>query len=101
MEHGPSSVTGVSPVAADISASLGIDHLTCQLGPGVRYRYLHRGRVLHRIATHPFGFLFSNYLTPGGRLRLLTEPLVPVKVDDGEETVRRLSSSTSFLKQLT
>lgn len=92
MEHGPSSITGASPIAAEVSASLGIDHLISRLGPGVRYRYLHRGRALHRIATHPFGFLFSNYLTPCGRLRLLGEPLVPVKVDDGEETITEFVS---------
>lgn len=92
MEHGPSSITGASPIAAEVSALLGIDHQTCQLGPGVRYRYLRRGRALHGIATHPFGFLFSNYLTPFGRLRLLRESLVPVKVDEGEETITEFVS---------
>lgn len=91
MEHGPSSIAGSSPLAAEISGSLGLDHLSCPLGPGVRYRYLHRRRALHRIATHPFGFLFSNYLTPAGRLRLLAEPLVPVKSDPGEETIAQFA----------
>jgi oxygen-dependent protoporphyrinogen oxidase len=92
MEHGPSSITGASPISAEVSASLGIDHLTCQLGTGVRHRYLHRGRVLHRIATHPCGFLLSDYLSLGGRLRLLAEPLLPVKLDDREETVAEFVS---------
>jgi oxygen-dependent protoporphyrinogen oxidase len=92
MEHGPSSITASSTLAAEVSALLGIDHLTCQLGPGVRYRYLRRDRLLHRIATHPFGFLFSNYLTPAARLRLLAEPLVPVKADGGEETIAEFTS---------
>ncbi len=76
MEHGPSSVNAASPATA-LSGTLGIDGLRCDLGPHVCYRYLTGGGRLHQVATHPFGFLSSSYLSPRARLRLLTEPLVP------------------------
>jgi oxygen-dependent protoporphyrinogen oxidase len=87
MEHGPSSVNGAAAVAAEMSRSLGLDPLRCGLGPGVRYRYLVRDGRARRIATHPFGFLVSDYLSTAARLRLLTEVLVPPRGRGGEETV--------------
>ncbi len=87
MEHGPSSVTTTSPAAEELSRRLDLDHLKCDLGAGVRYRYLYGDGAIHPIATHPFGMLLTNYLSPKARLRLLVEPLVPVKADREEETV--------------
>ena len=85
MEHGPSSVNAASPVADDLSRRVGIDALRCELGSGVRYRYLVRAGTLYRIPIHPFGFLASPYLTIGGRLRMMAEPLVPpLRIDAGE-----------------
>ncbi len=77
MEHGPSSVNAASSAAAEFSVALGLDPLRCGLGPGVRYRYLTGSGGLHRISTHPLGFLWSNYLSPGARLRVLAEPAIP------------------------
>lgn len=87
MEHGPSSMNGSVAAAVAFQHELGIDKLRCNLGSGVRYRYLLRAGRLHGIATHPLGFLVSGYLTPGARWRLLAEPFVPVKRDAGEESV--------------
>ncbi|MFQ6019098.1 MAG: FAD-dependent oxidoreductase, partial [Kiloniellaceae bacterium] len=87
MEHGPSSVAAASPVAAALSKSFGLDGLRCALGSGVRYRYLARAGGLHRIATHPLGFLTSDYLSLGARLRMLAEILVPANGSREEETV--------------
>jgi oxygen-dependent protoporphyrinogen oxidase len=92
MEHGPNSVTAASPAAAGLSRCLGLDHLKCHLGDDVRYRYLYGGGAIHRIATHPFGMLFSDFLSPKARLRLLAEPLVPVKAGGEEETVAAFMS---------
>jgi oxygen-dependent protoporphyrinogen oxidase len=77
MEHGPSSVNAASCAAAEFSTSLGLDPLVCGLGSEVRYRYLTGRDGLHRISTHPLGFLLSNYLSPGARLRVLAEPAIP------------------------
>lgn len=87
MEHGPSSVNGAGCEAAALARTLGLDTLRCPLGAGVRYRYLTRDGRLYRIGTHPLGFVLSDYLSLGGRLRLVAEILVPTKRDDGDESV--------------
>ncbi|MFQ5774495.1 MAG: protoporphyrinogen oxidase [Kiloniellaceae bacterium] len=89
MEHGPSSVNAAAPVAAALSRSLGLDGLRCDLGSGVRYRYLTGEAGLRRISTHPLGFLFSDHLSLQARIRLLAEPFVPPNRGDEEETVAR------------
>ena len=87
MEHGPSTVTAAIPDAARLSKSAGLDERRCDLGPEVRYRYLAGAGRLHRIATHPLGFLTSGYLSPLARLRLVAEMLVPRGSGEAEETV--------------
>jgi oxygen-dependent protoporphyrinogen oxidase len=87
MEHGPSTVTAAIPDAARLAQSAGLDDRRCDLGPDVRYRYLAGGGRLHRISTHPLGFLTSGYLSPLARLRLMAEMLVPRGSAIAEETV--------------
>ena len=87
MEHGPSSVSAASADAEALSTALGLDGLRRELGSAARYRYLVRGGALHAIATHPFAFLTSGYLSLGGRLRLMAEGLVRAKRADDDETV--------------
>jgi oxygen-dependent protoporphyrinogen oxidase len=87
MEHGPSSVVAVSGRETELSEALQINHQRCELGPQVRYRYLHIGAGLHRIATHPLGFILSDCLSPLARLRHLPEPPVGSRKADRAETV--------------
>jgi oxygen-dependent protoporphyrinogen oxidase len=87
MEHGPSTVNATSSPATELSRSLGLDPVRCELGAGVRHRYLTRAGRIHRIAAHPFGFLLSDYLSRGARLRMLAEALVPPRRGGDEETV--------------
>lgn len=87
MEHGPSSVNAAVVEAETLSRSLGLDSWRCELGPGVRHRYLLRDHMLHRIQTHPLGFATSDYLPPLARLRMMGEFLVSPKRDGQEETV--------------
>ena len=87
MEHGPSSLNAAGTEAETLSRSLGLDGSRCELGPGVRHRYLLRNRSLHRIRTHPLGFATSSYLPPLARLRIVGEFLVPPRRDGQEETV--------------
>ncbi|MFQ5784280.1 MAG: protoporphyrinogen oxidase [Alphaproteobacteria bacterium] len=87
MEHGPSSVNGAAPVAVDLARALGLDTDRCELGAGVRYRYLVRDGGLHRIPIHAFGFLTSSYLSFGARVRVAVEALVPARRGPTDETV--------------
>ncbi|MDP6567403.1 MAG: protoporphyrinogen oxidase [Alphaproteobacteria bacterium] len=86
MEHGPSAINATLPHAAELSAALGIEDEVVDLGDAVRRRYIVDGG-LRGIAVHPFGILTSRLLTPLGRLRLLAEPLLPRRRDEGDETV--------------
>ncbi|MHA1567744.1 MAG: protoporphyrinogen oxidase [Alphaproteobacteria bacterium] len=87
MEHGPSSFNAAAVEAVTLSRSVGLENMRCELGAGVRYRYLLRDSHLHRIRTHPLGFAASGYLSVPARLRLMGEFLVPAKRDGQEETV--------------
>ena len=87
MEHGPSTVNAMSDAANAFSSELGLDGERCVLGGRVKKRYLVANDALSGIATHPFGFLTSNYLSLGARLRLVGEVAIPRRTETGEETV--------------
>ncbi len=87
MEHGPSSLNAGSPVALQASHKLGLDAKRCDLGAGVRQRYLVRDGRLHGISVRPLGLFASNYLSLAGRTRLLIEPLVPARRGGADESV--------------
>lgn len=87
IEHGPSSLNAASAEVAAYARDLGLDHGRCELGDGVRRRYLEREGRLHGIPVHAMGFMISDYLSLGARLRLLGEPLVARRSDAGTESV--------------
>jgi len=87
MEHGPSTMNAYVPAAGAVSTELGLDGWRCDLGTGVRRRYLVSGGRLAGISTGAFGFLTAGYLSPLAKLRVLAEFLMPHKDDNGEESV--------------
>ena len=87
MEHGPSTIASDSIVANEFSGRLGLDDRRCELGDGVRRRYLVRDDALCGIPADALGFLRSDYLSRKARLRLLAEMLVPRGRGEHEETV--------------
>jgi oxygen-dependent protoporphyrinogen oxidase len=87
MEHGPSAMSTLFPVASEFSDELGLDDQRCDLGVGVRRRYLVGDGRLRGISIHPAGFLLSDYLSLTARMRLMAEFLVPRRADGAEETV--------------
>ncbi|MEK7246405.1 MAG: protoporphyrinogen oxidase, partial [Pseudomonadota bacterium] len=93
MEHGPSTVNADSPAAVGLSRELGLEGQRCALGDGVRRRYLVSRGALRGIPVHPLGFLCSDYLSLGARLRLMAEVIVPRRRDtEAEETVSAFSA---------
>ncbi len=89
MEHGPSTVASSSLAARELSRALDLDRGRCELGPGVRQRYLVGEGRLRGIPVHPLGFLLSDYLSLKARLRLLAEALIPGGGAGDEESVAR------------
>lgn len=87
MEHGPSTMNAHLPVSNEISRQLGLDGQRCDLGEGVRNRYLVAGGKLAGISTGVLGFLTANYLSPLAKLRILAEFLVPHGSNQADETV--------------
>lgn len=87
MEHGPSTVNAATGEALDFSRELGLDGMRCELGDGVRRRYLVNDGALNAISIHPFGFLTSGYLSLPGRLRMMAEITMPRRRGGEEETV--------------
>lgn len=87
MEHGPSAVNTLFPISGEFSRDLGLDGQRCDLGAGVRQRYLVGDGRLRGIPIHPAGFLLSDYLSLAARLRLMAEMFVSRRGDGEEETV--------------
>lgn len=85
MEHGPSTVNARSQAACDLSQDLGLGAERCDLGAGIRRRYLVDGGRLRGISAHPMGFLLSGYLSFAGRARLVAEVAVPRRRARGAE----------------
>jgi protoporphyrinogen/coproporphyrinogen III oxidase len=84
MEHGPSTMNAHVPAAGDFSRELGLIDAQCELGAGIRRRYLVAGGKLAPIGMGPLGFLTSDYLSLGARLRILADFLMPQGYDDDE-----------------
>jgi protoporphyrinogen/coproporphyrinogen III oxidase len=89
MEHGPSTVAGNSDEAMALSKAMGLDTNLCHLGDGIEQRYLLKDGILHGIPLGPLGFVRSGYLSIGGRLRMMAEPLLRRRpqIDGDPETV--------------
>lgn len=87
MEHGPTTLDGRAEAAIALSRDAGLDDLRCEMGAGVRYRYLVRDGSLCRIPIHPAGFLTAPYLSLGARLRFMSEVLIPPHRCGEDETV--------------
>lgn len=87
MEHGPSTMNAHIPIADEISRELDLDGLRCDLGEGIRQRYLVSGGQLAGIPVGPFGLLTADYLSLKAKFRLLADLLLPHRSDGAEETI--------------
>ncbi|MBT3553311.1 MAG: protoporphyrinogen oxidase [Rhodospirillaceae bacterium] len=92
MEHGPSTVNALSSAALGLSARVALTNEQCELGAGVKRRYLVGDGELQGIPAHPLGFLASDYLSVKGRLRLMMEFMVPRYRSEREESIADFSA---------
>lgn len=77
IEHGPNSIVGPAPVADGLIERLGLAPDRVERQEVARQRYLVRRGRPWALGLSPAALLFSSYLSPVARLRLLAEPLVP------------------------
>ncbi len=87
MELGPTTMNAALPGMSERLDELNLNTGRLPLGPRVKKRYLADQGRLSGISTNPAGFLLSNYLTLGGRARMMAELLVPRRKDGAEESV--------------
>ncbi|NKB59817.1 MAG: protoporphyrinogen oxidase [Alphaproteobacteria bacterium] len=92
MEHGPSTMNAHIAAAGQFSTSLGLDDRRCDLGAGIRNRYLVADGKLAAIPVGPFGLLTAGYLSPVAKTRLLADLLLPHRSDGEDETIMAFCS---------
>ncbi|MBT5110763.1 MAG: protoporphyrinogen oxidase [Rhodospirillaceae bacterium] len=92
MEHGPSTMNAHIPAAGKASTDLGLDDQRCDLGSGVRHRYLVDDGTLAAIPVGPFGLMTAKYLSPIAKIRLLADLLLPHRSDGEDESVMAFCS---------
>jgi oxygen-dependent protoporphyrinogen oxidase len=86
MEGGPESFVTRKPEAWDLCHELGIgERLVGTTGSGKNY-VLHNGRS-QPVPTNPIAFIKTPLLTASGKLRLLKEPFIPPRSDNGDESL--------------
>lgn len=84
IEHGPNGIVGPAQAADGLIERLGLARSRVERQQAARRRYLVRGGRPWALGLSPAALLFSSYLSLGGRLRLIAEPLVPRGGHDGE-----------------
>ncbi len=77
MELGPTTMNPALPGMSERLDELNLNTGRLPLGPRVKKRYLADQGRLSGISTNPARFLLSNYLSLGGRIRMMAELLVP------------------------
>ncbi len=85
-EGGPESFVTRKPEAWELCRELGLqDRLVGTAGSGKNY-VLHNGRP-RIVPTNPITFATSPLLSGKGKLRILKEPFVPPRADNGDESL--------------
>jgi oxygen-dependent protoporphyrinogen oxidase len=87
IDAGPESFVTRKPELWDLAGSLGLGEAV--VNPGAEtagMAVLHGGRPV-AVPLHPVKFARSPLLTPRGKLRLLAEPLAPVRREPGDESL--------------
>ena len=94
LEWGPNGFLDSEPATLRLVERLGLKDDLLRSSDVTRHRFLLLGGRLREIPTSPPAFLGSKVLSPGGKLRVLAEPLIPRRrgldgdpADGGDETV--------------
>lgn len=91
-DAGPESFITRKREAWDLAHALGLQDRLIDPGSEARNIYvLDAGRPL-KVPLNPVDFVTSPLLTLGGKLRLLAEPFIPARRDDGDESLAEFAS---------
>lgn len=87
IDGGPDAFVTRKPELWDLAHELGLGERLVAPGNETRDMYiLEAGRPV-AVPLAPLKFLGSRILSPGGKLRLLAEPFIPARRDDGDESL--------------
>ncbi|MEM9556080.1 MAG: protoporphyrinogen oxidase [Acidobacteriota bacterium] len=86
-ELGPNTVPSTAPTLGRLIDDLGLRGEVSLSRPVAGRRLIWRHGRLHALPEKPPQLLRCSAISPGARLRLLAEPLIPRRRDDGAETL--------------
>lgn len=86
-EWGPNGFLDNVPATPALVERVGLRDRVLRSDQSAAIRFIFRGGRLRRLPSGPLSFLVSDILSLRGRLRVLAEPFVPPRRDEGEESV--------------
>ena len=86
-EHGPNTVQSTSPTLMGLVEQLDLRSEVIESQAASHRRLIWRGGRPHVVPSGPLSLLFSKLLSFGGKARLIREPFVAPRIDEGDETL--------------
>lgn len=83
--------TGSARFATELALRLGLGDELCVANPSAGTRYVFRGGRLHPLSPNPVSLVTTGVLSLPGKLRILAEPWVAPRRDDGDESVEEFA----------
>ena len=87
VESGPSGYLGGRPELERLIEEVGLSGERVPVNAASVRRFLFRAGRMRRLIANPVGLLTEGVLGPGGVARMLAEPFIPRRNDDGDESV--------------
>lgn len=92
IDGGPESFITRKPEVWDLAHEMGIQDQLTDPGSETSHMYVLDDGRMHPVPLSPMAFILSSLMSWGGKLRLLAEPWIPPKDDDGDESLAAFSS---------
>ena len=87
IDAGPESFVTRKPEAWQLALELGLEDEVINPGSETRNMYVLDAGVPKKIPLSPPAFITSDLLSLGGKLRMMIEPIIPARTDDGDESL--------------
>ncbi|MCB9736475.1 MAG: protoporphyrinogen oxidase [Deltaproteobacteria bacterium] len=83
-ERGPNAIRGGSVAIESLIAAAGLAGDVIESGPNAKARFIWRGGKVHAVPSSPPALVRSELLSGRAKLRMLAEPFVKARPEDGE-----------------